>query len=168
MATSVCRVCSDTFEYVPRGPVPVYCGDTCRKAGYREYFQTYHANRRPREMESQCRTCGAPICRERGEMGQPKKYCDAECRQRYRAVATHGLGDGRYAALLNEQHGVCAICGSADPKGSHGRSFAIDHCHSTGVVRGLLCSPCNQALGLFSDDPERMRRAAAYVEAHRS
>lgn len=40
----------------------------------------------------------------------------------------------------------------------------VDHDHKTGVLRALLCFKCNSALGNFDDDPERMRRAARYVE----
>lgn len=41
-----------------------------------------------------------------------------------------------------------------------------DHCHRTGVVRAWLCVPCNAGLGMFRDNPDALRRAAAYLEAH--
>jgi proteasome beta subunit len=64
------------------------------------------------------------------------------------------LGD--LAALLDRQHGVCAICRSP-------RAEQVDHDHLTGHVRGVLCFNCNAALGLFKDRPDVLRRAAHYV-----
>ncbi|WP_405446330.1 endonuclease domain-containing protein [Streptomyces achromogenes] len=55
--------------------------------------------------------------------------------------------------------GVCCVSLSAVP--AH-----VDHCHETGRVRGVLCFSCNAALGQFKDQPDVMRRAAAYVEGN--
>lgn len=62
------------------------------------------------------------------------------------------------------QGGVCAICGNGAEDTQHGL-LHVDHCHDKGHVRGLLCSPCNLALGLFRDNPALLRRAAEYLEA---
>lgn len=80
-------------------------------------------------------------------------------------LGRYGIDVATYDRMLREQNGACAICGNASPggKGVH-RKFAIDHCHSTGVVRGLLCNLCNPALGLFSDSPEKLRAAIKYLE----
>lgn len=43
------------------------------------------------------------------------------------------------------------------------RGWCLDHCHATGVNRGMLCNNCNRALGYFKDDPERMERAIVYL-----
>lgn len=69
-----------------------------------------------------------------------------------------------YLDLLNAQHRACAICEIApdDPFALH-----VDHCHETGVVRGLLCVNCNTALGRLGEDPARLRRAAEYIETSR-
>ena len=64
-------------------------------------------------------------------------------------------------ALAEEQEGLCWICGNTDPRGEN---LAIDHCHDTGVVRGLLCSDCNRALGQFKDSIENLERAIMYLK----
>ena len=73
----------------------------------------------------------------------------------------YGLSQGAYDAMLDGQGGGCALCGQ---KCKSGRSLAVDHCHTTGTVRGLLCGNCNRGLGMFQDDPELMRRAASNVQ----
>lgn len=58
----------------------------------------------------------------------------------------------------------CHICHKdVDPGGRH-NSWKIDHNHTTGAVRGLLCHACNVALGFMGDDPARLRAAADYLE----
>lgn len=63
------------------------------------------------------------------------------------------------ARLQQAQNNQCAICLHRFIGTPH-----IDHCHSTDKVRGLLCGECNLGLGKFDDDPERLRRAATYLE----
>lgn len=103
-------------------------------------------------------------------------YCSDECRERAlyhvrrstsRAaqLRRYGLTIETYDELLASQGGACAICLSTEPKNYRGRgeSFAVDHDHATGAVRGLLCNPCNNGLGLFGDDPVRLRAAVDYL-----
>lgn len=77
----------------------------------------------------------------------------------------YGITPEDYDRMLAEQGGGCAICGVTEP-GETRRYFAVDHEHSdTGPVRGLLCGPCNRAIGLLGDDPDRIEAAAAYLRA---
>lgn len=94
-----------------------------------------------------------------------------ENRQRVRDQSRrriYGLTPGGYAARLKSQGGVCAICGrepEAPPR--YGEpALHVDHDHATGEVRGLLCRACNQALGFFDDDIERLRRAVTYLSGY--
>lgn len=73
----------------------------------------------------------------------------------------YGITLEEYEAMLLKQGGVCAICGLTERV--EGRALAVDHCHATGAVRGLLCSACNIALGKFEDDTERLRKAITYL-----
>lgn len=92
--------------------------------------------------------------------GDPRKKRDTRLRKQY------GIGVDEYEQMLTDQGGGCAICGVkfGDPTG---RKLAVDHCHKTGKVRGLLCGSCNQGLGKFGDDPDRLDRAGLYVRSHR-
>ena len=67
-----------------------------------------------------------------------------------------------YSSMLEKQNGVCAICGNSEPY--NGYSLAVDHDHGTGKVRGLLCSSCNRAIGLFKDSPELLQKAINYLK----
>ncbi len=65
-------------------------------------------------------------------------------------------------AIYRASNGLCAICDA--PRGK--RNHALDHCHSTGKLRGVLCAACNQGLGHFKDSVERLERAIAYLKRH--
>lgn len=67
----------------------------------------------------------------------------------------------QYNEMLLSQNSVCAICFKHDEK--EVRSLAVDHCHKTGKIRGLLCRYCNQALGILNDDIERIKKAVEYL-----
>jgi len=67
-----------------------------------------------------------------------------------------------YNNLKKKQNYKCAICDTE--KSSEGRDFHVDHCHTTGKVRGLLCSRCNTALGSFKDSIDTLKRAIKYLE----
>jgi len=66
------------------------------------------------------------------------------------------------------QNGKCAICDSdyGGHRNGEQKALAVDHCHTTNKVRGLLCEPCNQAIGKLQDSAEICRRAANYLEKH--
>lgn len=77
-----------------------------------------------------------------------------------------GLTPEDYDRMLAEQGGRCATCGTDKPWSRSGR-FPVDHDHDTGHVRGLLCHPCNQALGLLKDDPDTLAAMVEYLRRSR-
>lgn len=87
----------------------------------------------------------------------PERAAEIERRGR---LKKYGLTPEGFDELASRQRHRCAICRS--PKG--GRQWHIDHNHKTGAVRGLLCSNCNTALGLFKDDPKRLLNAISYLK----
>lgn len=98
-----------------------------------------------------------------------------DCRNRRKKFldSRHGLGlharnikrlynitPSQYHAIRCSQDSLCAICRKPNPTN---RRFAIDHCHQTGIVRGLLCDKCNRGLGQFNDNPELIQAAFIYL-----
>lgn len=73
------------------------------------------------------------------------------------------LSELEYEWFLSRQGNVCAICGAGPDRD---RRLAIDHCHDTGAIRGLLCGKCNRGLGHLgdgADDARLLRQAIVYV-----
>lgn len=87
------------------------------------------------------------------------RAANRDLRLRYR----YNLTAEEYAHLLAQQSGRCAICGVAFSRGTSQERFSVDHDHSTGVIRGLLCRRCNRGLGFFGDEREVLLRAADYL-----
>lgn len=107
-------------------------------------------------LASECKQC----CRLRGRA----RYIDCKDQVRERhLVKAYGITPLDYDAILSSQDGGCAICGRAC---TTGKRLAVDHNHTTGSVRGLLCKNCNQAIGLLGDDPGLIETAARYLRSH--
>lgn len=75
----------------------------------------------------------------------------------------YGIDIADYEHHLELQCGVCKICKELPPTGSRVKRLSVDHCHSTGHIRGLLCSKCNAGLGQFCDNTELLAKAIEYL-----
>ena len=80
----------------------------------------------------------------------------------------YGITVVEYEKMLADQGGVCAVCGREETQ-RHNRTgrprrLAVDHDHETGEVRGLLCAPCNQTIGLMDESPERLKAVIQYLQ----
>lgn len=130
------------------------------------------------------RTCqNCEVSYELGVDSKQIKYCSVECRNQwhynkwksnsghrdkrktksYWLKHTYGIDIEQYEAMLEGQQGLCACCGTDEPTGYN---WHVDHCHSTGKVRSLLCSRCNQGIGLFDEDPVKLTKAIEYLGRH--
>lgn len=65
-----------------------------------------------------------------------------------------------YNAMLESQNGVCAVCNTVP---SNGDCLCVDHCHSSGKIRGLLCRYCNVMVGMI-EQQERHGKCLKYLE----
>lgn len=80
----------------------------------------------------------------------------------------YGITLDDYNVMLKYQNGVCAICyGTFSGTNQHGaKKLAVDHCHETGVVRGLLCENCNRGIGMFKHRTDLLQSALDYISAN--
>ena len=103
-----------------------------------------------------------------------KKWAEKNPERQKRSVRNkniknkYGLTEEQYNDLLIRQGLGCAICGvTTNCSGWNSQRtgyLAVDHCHETGKVRGLLCNQCNRAIGMLNDDPKLIKKAADYLE----
>jgi hypothetical protein len=95
----------------------------------------------------------------RGRLTKTEAYRDAQLKHHF------GITLEQYNALLVLQNGVCRICKQGERQKIYGaiKALAVDHCHLTNEIRGLLCSACNRAIGFLQDDPARADAIAKYL-----
>jgi hypothetical protein len=103
--------------------------------------ESYHANKEKRQQQTR----------------EWRKVNKKRTRITNRLLRT-GVTENQFQDALKKQAGLCAICDRR-----LGNSPDTDHCHTTGVFRGLLCGKCNPALGLFNDDVNLLDKAKSYL-----
>ena len=122
---------------------------------------TCECGKKTQENRKKCESCRRPN----------RSNYRAEVERRYRATQKgaynrmnyelgrkYGITLEEYAHLENNQNHSCATCGSSDTR------LVLDHCHDTGKVRGLLCDPCNLALGKVKDNTQTLTNMIKYLE----
>ena len=111
----------------------------------------------------QCPVCGIEYTPE----APSQKYCSSGCRGRNAYyVRNYGITEEQYIQMKQDRDYKCDICkgkGFIIGKNNHTEKLAVDHCHTTGKVRGLLCHNCNRALGQLKDDTAILQRAIDYL-----
>lgn len=83
------------------------------------------------------------------------------CRNQKAVLERHNITQAEKQSMLKAQDFKCAICQIHQNKLKI--NLAVDHCHKTGKIRGLLCSDCNLGLGKFEDNPETIASAIKYL-----
>ena len=152
-----CVICGKLFQ--PTGPYAKYCCKACATIGWKSL-------RSPESIKAKLKSQKAWV--EANKERAAKTLLDWRKRNKERLCINsrnahlkkfYGLDIHEYSKILTCQKGGCAIC--SKPPGK--RSLAVDHCHQTKAVRGLLCQSCNIAIGLFKDDPDLLKRAIHYL-----
>lgn len=164
----------------------VECGATDRKAHrglcWTCYRKDIYAKRPQATCHPERRAHAGGLCRPCYNSGERAKRAECHperlhvakglCRECYnnlpenkeraikaRRLRKYKLTPDEFEQIGERQNWRCAICGA--------RPTAVDHCHDSGDVRGLLCHQCNAGLGHFKDSPEILIAAAAYIEESR-
>lgn len=149
----------------------------CTKCKVRKVLTDFSPQSRMRDgRASWCKACMAAAGRARRqanpdlhrERDRVWYHNNRSKAQDYNLQKYYGITLEERDEMERKQKGLCAICGRK-PSGGRGNTgrLHVDHCHETGVVRGLLCHDCNNGLGRFQDDVGRILAAAAYVQEYR-
>jgi hypothetical protein len=172
-----CLECGQPFVSTRR--TQRFCQKRCQARHYKK-----RENARLREARrartawgiSKCEQCGASFDNRMSYGGEaprrPRKFCSVDCqssaragdRERRRTLAQYGLTLAEFDAMVRRQSGRCLICAAPGDPAKPNCGLVVDHDHSSGEVRGLLCDRCNRGLGLFRDAPHVLRAAAQYLE----
>lgn len=135
----------------------------CSKCKEVKGFSEFYKDRLHKHgLQSQCKVCCKMIKMIR-HTNNPEEA------RRYSLKRNFGMTLSDYKDKLDEQNQVCAICGHQETYKRYGKvcSLAVDHCHDTGQIRGLLCQSCNTTIGKMNDDPEMLEKAAAYLRRYK-
>ena len=107
--------------------------------------------------KSNCKACGEEFDTKIKHGG----YCCSKCRGLHN---NYGTNSKYYYDKLKEQNNSCAICKKEFDDSTTYRQINMDHNHKTNKVRGILCSPCNRALGLLKENKTIIINMIKYIE----
>ncbi len=115
---------------------------------------------------SNCKECQAAAAR---IWLKNNKEQTAVTKRTFNLKKNYNMTPKEYDDMMESQSGVCGICGNAESAlHSNGTPYrlSVDHCHTTGEVRGLLCHSCNRAIGLLKDNVDVLRKAIDYLKGN--
>lgn len=113
-------------------------------------------------------TCKKCLSKNVNKKEKAKQYIITHKKEREsaRIKRNHNLSLNEYNIMLEKQNNNCCICGETLKTGSGGR--AIDHCHISGRIRGIVCQPCNVTMGLLKENTETLQSMITYLELHKA
>jgi hypothetical protein len=130
----------------------------CREVMTVDRFYWNHQDKHPGSL---CKRCHIS----RGNKTRREKPFEHRTKvRRKRQLARFGITPDDYERLYREQGETCLLCNEAEIFTN--RLLAVDHCHETGKVRGLLCGRCNTGIGMLRESLPLMQRAMEYLRKH--
>ena len=131
----------------------------CKKCGIlkplTEYSHKRPSGRKP-GLQPRCKVCAAQDTRDWNVKNKET------ARERY-LQGKYGIGENEYNAMLLSQNNSCIICNREFSDSWGADAPVVDHCHTHGHVRGILCNECNRGLGYFHDNKEALMNAIKYL-----
>jgi hypothetical protein len=133
-------------------------------------LDSFHKDKSKKDgFRTRCKSCVAPLKanwnkenperkaarNKRWVANNPGRYKELQLKRKF------GITLDIYNQILANQNSCCAICNTHRSKLR--RDLAVDHCHSTGKIRGLLCDHCNSGLGHFKDNVNFLAKAITYL-----
>lgn len=135
----------------------------CTTCGIEKELDGFHNYKKgPQGKAYRCKECDT-VAR--------KAYQARQCPEKKRSMnrarimrSKYGIEPSDFEVMHERAGGLCEICKGPPTNYQGVETLCIDHCHSTGKVRGLLCNKCNQALGLFQDSTWNLEAAISYLQ----
>ena len=141
------KLCSNCERYLPH-----------TRFGVRSWTRADGTTKTIRK--SQCRDCISSKNLSRYHEKTSTQIAHRKASYKHR-LKSYGLTPEGYEGLLEKAGHVCEICKAPPLKG---RYLSVDHCHTTGKVRGVLCNPCNSALGMLKENPDNLLAMLEYLK----
>lgn len=155
MRVKVCRRCSGEFEGLPKANLCSACKSKCNRCS--TTLTKENAYKFGSDV-SQCKVCRQEVVKEfkvKTE-GSTKAYHRKLNNSRWFNLSSEEFDELR--ALADYR---CEICSKEEVD----KNLCVDHCHSTGVIRGYLCKQCNSAIGLLGDNSQSLNKALEYLKS---
>lgn len=137
----------------------------CKKCGIDKEESDFYTKRNG-TLRSPCKECQSRYKTVESSRLAQKRFWNKNKERlvKTRRCRLYGITEIQFEDLSKKQEGKCDICMKSleGPKNCH-----IDHNHETKEVRGLLCSSCNKALGLFKENPDTLQAAINYLHRHK-
>lgn len=151
-----CKDCVKNKIYLPEKTCIINNQKECSKCKDTKDISCFDKRvNRKSGIQSMCRTCRASY---------PKNACPKRIRN-YDLLKSYGISTEDFEKLLTTQNNCCGICGINQDslKTNKKKYLCVDHCHTTGKIRGLLCDKCNRGIGLLGDDLNNLIKAVEYL-----
>lgn len=156
-----CNLCHETKPVADFSSKDTRCRQCNRQRRHRDYHKS------PEKYREKARSARAKNP-ERAKALQKARYWKDRDKslaglRKWSLKRNYGITLEEYDAMFRAQCGKCAICGGVN---ADGRNLHVDHNHESGIVRSLLCSKCNTAIGLVNENRDTLRYMIAYLDFH--